>query len=465
MSLWLARWQFAITTIYHFFFVPMSIGLVLLIAIMETMYVIKKDDAYKKMTQFWGKLFLINFAVGVVTGIMQEFQFGMNWASYSRFVGDVFGAPLAVEALLAFFMESTFIGVWIFGWDRLPKKMHLAAIWLVSIGTMLSAFWILMANSFMQEPVGYTVVNGHAQMSSFGALLTNPQLWVEFPHVIFGALATGSAFIAGISAYYLIKNRSVDLFKKSLSIALICGLIGSVLVAVAGDLQGKHLMVAQPMKMATAEAVWNTTGNSAPWNVIAGIDENNHTNSFQIQIPGLLSFLSYNSFQGKVTGINQLQAQEVQKYGPGNYIPPVALTFWTFRIMVFAGVLMILLSLYGLIRFYRKSIKPSSKILRWLLWGILLPYIANTTGWIMTEIGRQPWVVTGLLKTAVGVSNNVDSFSVGLTLVGFILVYSILAVVAIYLVVHFIKLGPDAPAPEYEQEHLLPHVRISAKHS
>ncbi len=414
-----------------------------MIAIMETFYVVKKNDTYKHMAQFFGKLFLINFAVGVVTGIMQEFQFGMNWASYSRFVGDVFGAPLAIEALLAFFMESTFIGVWIFGWDKLPKKVHLTAIWLVSIGTILSAFWILSANSFMQEPVGYTMIHGHAEMSSFGALLTNPQLWVEFPHVLFGALATGACFIAGISAYYLIKQRSVDLFKRSLSISLVVGLLASVLVAAIGHEQGQHLVVSQPMKMAAAEAQWNTSGDPAAWNLIAGINETNHTNSFAIQIPDMLSFLSYGTFHGKVTGINELQAQEVKKYGPGNYIPPVTLTFWAFRIMVLAGTLMILLSLYALIRVYKKNLFAQSRVLRWLLWGIALPYIANTTGWIMTEIGRQPWVVTGLLKTSLGASVNVGIPSILITMIGFVVIYTVLAILAVFLVLRFIKIGPD----------------------
>ncbi|WP_301110166.1 cytochrome ubiquinol oxidase subunit I, partial [Sporosarcina sp.] len=248
----LSRIQFASTTLFHFIFVPLSIGLALIIAIMQTMYVVKKEEIYLKMTKFWSVFFLINFAIGVVTGIIQEFQFGMNWSAYSRFVGDIFGAPLAVEALLAFFLESTFIGIWIFGWNKLPKKLHLASIWLVSIGTVMSAFWILAANSFMQNPEGYVLQNGRAEMNDIVALLTNEKLWVAFPHTVFGSFATGAFFIAGVSAWYLIKKRQVDFFKKSLAIALVVGMISGLGIAFSGHSQAQYLMHAQPMKMAAA---------------------------------------------------------------------------------------------------------------------------------------------------------------------------------------------------------------------
>ncbi|MCL6442983.1 MAG: cytochrome ubiquinol oxidase subunit I [Alicyclobacillus sp.] len=458
MALGLARWQFAITTIYHFFFVPLTIGLVLLVALLETMYVIKKDDHYKQATKFWGKLFLINFAVGVVTGILQEFQFGMNWASYSRFVGDVFGAPLAVEALLAFFMESTFIGVWVFGWERLSKGVHLAAIWLVMLGTSISAFWILTANSFMQEPVGYSLRNGHAEMSSFGALLTNPQLWYEFPHVWFGACATGGFFMAGISAYLLRKGHFLELAKRSFQMAMPIALVASIVTAVLGHAQAQHLIQAQPMKMAASEALWHTSGSEAPWTVVAGIDTSSGKNSFQIQIPDALSILAYNRTHGKVEGIDELQAQYVKKYGPGNYVPPVRVTFWSFRIMVAAGILMILLALYGTWLAAGQRLGTQRRFFRLMLPAISLPYIANTSGWIMTEVGRQPWVVFGLQRTADGVSPTVSVAMVWTTLIGFTVVYGVLAAVDVFLVVKFIRQGPQEDGPDSEDPSVVSRV-------
>ena len=311
-SLILARIQFASTTLFHFIFVPLSIGLVFIIAIMQTLYVVKKKEVYKKMTQFWGKFFLINFAVGIVTGIIQEFQFGMNWSNYSRFMGDVFGAPLAIEALLAFFLESTFIGLWVFGWDKLPKKLHLACIWLVSIGTMLSAFWILAANSFMQNPVGYALRNGRAETTDFFAVITNPKLLVAFPHVIFAALATGAFFVVGISALNFLKKRDLDFFKRSVTIGLIVGIISSLGIAFSGHSQSTYLMAAQPMKMAAAEGLYEDSGDPAAWTVIANIDTENKDTSFRLELPYMLSFLAYGEFKGKVDGMNTLQAEYEQ---------------------------------------------------------------------------------------------------------------------------------------------------------
>ncbi|MHB1681459.1 MAG: cytochrome ubiquinol oxidase subunit I [Bacilli bacterium] len=443
-NLILARLQFGVTTVYHFLFVPLTIGLIFLIAIMETAYVMKGNDAYKKMAKFWGKLFLINFAVGVVTGIMQEFQFGMNWSSYSRFVGDVFGAPLAVEALVAFFLESTFLGMWLFGWDKLPAKIHLLAVWLVAIGTTLSAFWILTANAFMQEPVGYIIRNGHAEMSNFFALISNPQLWLEFPHVWLGALSTGAFFVMGVSAYHLLRRNSTEVFKRSFHLAVSLAVVSSILVAVVGHAQAQHLVTAQPMKMAASEALWNTSPEHAPWTVVAGIDSAQHRNSFAIQIPDVLSVLAYNHLSGKVEGINQLQTQYTRQYGPGNYIPPVRTVFWSFRVMVLSGTLMILLALYGLYVSTKERLMNKKWFLKSLIWAISLPYIANTMGWIMTEIGRQPWAVFGLLKTQDGVSPTVSAAWVLTTLIGFSAVYGVLAVVDVFLLVKFLKQHPDA---------------------
>lgn len=441
----LGRIQFASTTIFHFLFVPLSIGLAFLIAIMETMYVVKGNEIYKKMAKFWGKLFLINFAVGVVTGILQEFQFGMNWSEYSRFVGDVFGAPLAVEALLAFFMESTFIGLWIFGWDRLSKKLHLMSIWLVAIGTVMSAFWILAANSFMQRPVGFEMNNGRAEMNDFFALITNGQLLVEFPHTIFGALATGAFLVVGVSAYKLLKKKDIDFFKKSFNIAIIIAFISSVLVAVYGHQQAQYLVDTQPMKMAAAESLWETSDDPAPWTVVAGIDSDNQKNTMEFKIPYLLSFLSYSKFSGEVIGMKELQAQYEQQYGPGDYIPPVRTTFWSFRIMVAAGTAMILLGMYGVWLMYRKKVEKAGKwFLKALLFSISLPFIANTAGWIMTEIGRQPWTVFGLIQTQDSISPNVSAGSVLFSLIAFSAIYAVLAAVMAYLFVKVIKKGPFA---------------------
>ncbi|WP_422658716.1 cytochrome ubiquinol oxidase subunit I [Paenibacillus sp. EC2-1] len=441
----LARIQFASTTIFHFIFVPLSIGLAFLIAIMETMYVVKGKEIYKKMAKFWGKLFLINFAVGVVTGILQEFQFGMNWSDYSRFVGDVFGAPLAIEALLAFFLESTFIGLWIFGWDRVSKKVHLLSIWLVSFGTLMSAFWILAANSFMQRPVGFEINNGRAEMNDFLAIITNGQLLVEFPHTIFGALATGAFLITGVSAYKLLKKKDIEFFKKSFNIAIIVALISSVLVAVFGHQQAQYLVDTQPMKMAAAEALWETSDDPAPWTVVASIDPENQTNKAEFKVPYLLSFLSYSKFSGEVIGMKELQAQYEQQYGPGDYIPPVRTTFWSFRIMVAAGSAMILLGLYGAWLTFRKKVEKAGKWFWYaLLFSISLPFIANTAGWIMTEIGRQPWTVFGLIQTADSISPNVSAGSILFSLIAFSTIYAVLAAVMAYLFVKVIKKGPFA---------------------
>lgn len=441
----LARLQFAVTTIFHFFFVPLSIGLVLLIAIMETMYVVKGKEEYKQMAKFWGKLFLINFAVGVVTGILQEFQFGMNWSDYSRFVGDVFGAPLAVEALFAFFMESTFIGLWIFGWDRLSKRVHLLCAWLVAVGTTVSAFWILAANSFMQRPVGFAVNNGRAEMNDFFALITNGQLLVEFPHTVLGAFATGAFLIAGVSAYKLLRRQDAAFFKKSFTVAIVVALIASFGTALFGHQQAQYLVKTQPMKMAASEGLWGESGDPAPWTVYAHIDSNDQKNNFEIKIPYLLSFLSYSKFSGEVKGMKELNAEYQQKYGPGDYIPPVRTTFWSFRIMVAAGSLMILLGMYGAYLAWRKKLdKPHNWFYRAMLWSISLPVIANTSGWIMTEIGRQPWTVFGLMQTKDSVSPSVTGGQILFSLIAFTAIYAALGSVMVYLFVKVIKKGPNA---------------------
>ncbi|MCU0509996.1 MAG: cytochrome ubiquinol oxidase subunit I [Anaerolineae bacterium] len=432
----LARWQFAITTVYHFFFVPLTLGLSVLVAIMQTMWFVTKDETWKRMTKFWGKLFLINFAMGVVTGIVQEFQFGMNWSEYSRFVGDVFGAPLAIEALLAFFLESTFIGIWLFGWNRLSPKVHLASIWLVAIASNISAFWILAANSWMQEPVGYVVRNGRAEMTDFGALLTNPHLWVQFPHVFFAGLSTGAFFMLGIVAFRLLrKDRDQVFFRTSFKMAALAAIAGSALVILVGHSQAQHMVQAQPMKMAAAEALWNTE-ESASMSLFTVGDTRNLQDVFSIRIPSLLSILACNRPDCAVQGINELQAQYEAQFGPGNYVPNVFILYWSFRIMVGAGFLMLAIALWALIRALRDRVHQPSWILPFVPFAIALPYLANSTGWLLTEMGRYPWMVFGVFRLAQGVSP-VPSGQVLTTLLGFTLVYGALMVADVFLLVKY----------------------------
>ncbi|WP_227764197.1 cytochrome ubiquinol oxidase subunit I [Zhaonella formicivorans] len=441
-QLLLARWQFGITTVYHFLFVPLTLGLSILVAIMETIYVRTGNETYQKMAKFWGKLFLINFAMGVVTGIVQEFQFGMNWSGYSRFVGDIFGAPLAVEALAAFFIESTFIGLWIFGWDKLSKTVHAATIWLVAFATNLSAFWILVANSFMQAPVGYVLRNGRAEMTEFFALLSNRHVWYQFPHTVLSGFTTAAFFVMGISAYHLMRKNYSDFFRRSFRLGLIFGVASILLVSAVGHFQGQYLTQAQPMKMAAAEALWESA-DPAPLAVLAIIDEQNQTNSAEIQLPGLLSFLTYNKFSGEVKGIKEIQAEYETEYGPGNYIPPVVPVFWSFRIMVLAGVLMAILALYGLYLQQTGQLENKQGFLKAMLWAIPLPYIANTGGWLMAEIGRQPWIVQGLQRVEEAISPAVSTGAVLTSLLGFTLLYGVLAVADVYLLSKYAKQGPE----------------------
>lgn len=419
-----------------------------MVALMETLYVMKKKKVYKKMAKFWGHLFLINFAVGVVTGIIQEFQFGMNWSDYSRFVGDVFGAPLAIEALLAFFMESTFIGLWIFGWDRLSEKVHLACIWLVSLGTILSGFWILTANSFMQVPVGFELKNGRAEMNDFFELITNGQLLVEFPHVLTGALCTAAFFVAGVSAFNLLKKKHIEFYKKSMKIAVVIGLIGSIGTALSGHWQAQYLVKTQPMKMAAAEGIWEDTPDPAPWSAFAIIDTEKHENTFEINIPYAMSFLAYSKFEGSIKGIETLQKEYTAKYdsvvGAGtNYIPPVKTTYWSFRLMIGFGMAMILLSFAGLYLWRKGKLENSSLFLKLLLPAISFPFLANTAGWIMTEMGRQPWTVFGLMTTADAISPNVSAGMILFSTIMYLLVFTVLLGVMVYLMVREIKKGPE----------------------
>ena len=454
-SLLLARLQFAITTVYHFFFVPLTLGLSVIVAVMETLYVRTGREVYKEMAKFWGKLFLINFAMGVVTGIVQEFQFGMNWSAYSRFVGDVFGAPLAIEALLAFFLESTFLGLWIFGWNKLSKRMHAATIWLVALGANVSALWILIANSFMQEPVGFVLRNGRAEMADFFALLLNPNVLVQFPHTVLAGFTTGAFFVIGISAYHLMKKNKVEMFRQSFQIAATLGTMAIILVVLNGHSQTQEMVRSQPMKIAAAEALWETE-DPASFSVLTIGDLAQRRDVFAIRLPRLLSLLAYNQLNGKVRGIYDLQAEFETQYGPGNYIPPVAVTYWTFRIMVGAGFALLGLAFYALFISMGGVFETQPRVLKLFTLAIALPYLANTSGWLMTELGRVPWVVYGLMKIEDAVSPTVSGGAVLTTLIGFTLIYAALMAADIYLLVKYARAGlGSSPAEGDDDEPLL----------
>ena len=448
----LARWQFGITTVYHFLFVPITIGMSVLVAGLQTAWVRTGKEHYLRATKFWGKLFLINFAMGVVTGIVQEFQFGMNWSDYSRFVGDVFGAPLAIEGLLAFFLESTFLGLWIFGWDRLPKRLHLATIWLASIGTLLSAYFILAANSWMQHPVGYAVnpVTGRAELKSIGAVLTNSTTLVTFPHTITACFLTGGAVLLAVSAWHLKRHNQVDVFRPSLKLGAWVVLIAGVGVLITGDLQARIMTEQQPMKMAAAEALYDTT-KPASFSIftIGSLDGSEEMAS--VRIPSLLSFMATGSPTGEVEGINNLQSQYQLTYGEGDYRPYVPVTYWSFRLMIGFGGLAMLVAVAAL-WFTRRGRAPANRWL-WLsaIAAIGMPLAANSFGWIFTEMGRQPWTVFGLFKTADSGSPAVSTGEAATSLIVLTALYGILAVVEIGLFVKYARAGAPEIAPDTDE--------------
>ncbi len=444
----LSQMQFAITTIYHFLFVPLTLGLSIFVAVLETIYVATGNEMYKRMTKFWGTLFLINFAMGVVTGIVQEFQFGMNWASYSRFVGDIFGVPLAIEALLAFFLESTFLGIWLFGWDKLPKKLHAATIWLVAIGSNLSAFWILLANSFMQSPKGFVVEGGRAVMTDFGALLTNPYLWSQFPHTVFSGFTTAGFFIIGISAYHLIRKKEVQVFTTSMRLGVIFSVVSLVGVGLLGHAQMQELFNRQPMKAAAAEAIL-TTNTDGGLSVFTIIDQDNMKEIVNIRVPYLLSLLAYNRLDGVTRGVTEVQAEYEGLYGPGNYIPSITTAYWAFRVMVGLGTVMLFVLIPLAFLTLKKISYDKMPFFKLVPWVLLMPYVANTAGWILTEMGRQPWVVFTVLKTADAISPNLTGGMVLTSMIGFTLVYGVLMIADIYLLMKYAKAGPESsPALE-----------------
>jgi cytochrome d ubiquinol oxidase subunit I len=430
----LSRLQFAVTAAFHFIFVPLTLGLSLLVAFMETRYLQTGDTMYLKMAKFWGKLFLINFVLGVVTGITMEFQFGMNWAEFSRYVGDIFGAPLAIEATAAFFLESIFIGLWVFGWNRVSKKVHVLAIWLVAVATNLSALWILLANGWMQRPVGYVLRNGRAEMTDFGALVTNRFAWVTFAHTVLSGYVLAAFFVMGVSAYHLLRKNEMPLFRSSFRMAAAFGLVSAVLVAGSGDLNAVQVARYQPAKLAAMESFWETR-SGAPFTLFAWPDSRNEKNALEfLPVPRGLSLMAFHSGDAEVKGLTAF---------PRDERPPVLPVFLSFRLMVGLGFLLILLALIGFIKGVRRRLERSPGYLKVMLFSIPLSYIAIQVGWLVTEVGRQPWIVYGVMRTSAGVSASLVPAQVVASLIGFTLVYGLLAVVDIYLLVKYSKRGPD----------------------
>jgi len=422
----LSRIQFATVAIFHFLFVPLTLGLTVLVAFMESRYARTGNEVYLRMTKYWSRLLIVNFAVGVVTGITLEFQFGMNWAEYSKFVGDIFGAPLAIEATVAFFLESTFIGLWLFSWKRVSRGVHAALMWVVAGASTLSALWILLANGWMQKPRGYEIVAGHAHLVSFGALIWNPYAWIKFFHVITMAYTLAAFFIMGVSAIQLLRRRGEEMFRRSFRIGATLAIVSSILIIVAGDLSGLQVAKFQPTKLAAMEAQWETK-SSAPFYLLE-LPGNERNVIEALGIPKGLSLLAYHDPNAEVKGLNDF---------PPADRPPVLTTFAAFRLMVGIGFLLVLLALIALILAWRDRLAHN----RWFLWimaiAIVLPYLASELGWVLAEIGRQPWIVYGLLRTVDAASRNLTPGDVLGSLIAFIVIYSALAVVDVFLLVKY----------------------------
>ncbi|GAA2736196.1 cytochrome ubiquinol oxidase subunit I [Pedococcus aerophilus] len=455
----LARWQFAITTVYHFLFVPVTIGLSALVAWYHSSWVRRRRQDDLRLAKFFGKLFTINFALGLVTGIVQEFQFGMNWSDYSRFVGDIFGAPLAIEALLAFFLESTFLGLWIFGWGRIPEKLHAACMWIVHVGTLLSAYFILSANSFMQNPVGYRLnpETQRAELTDFVAVLTNKVQLVTFPHVVAAAYLVGGAVVMAVALWHLRRvdvGRDEGMYRRATRLGAVVTLVAGLGLAVTGDIQGKIMTDVQPMKMAAAEALYESSDGNAPLSLLTVGSLDGSEEKFAVTVPGLLSFLATGHFDGSVQGINELKAEYAQKYGTGNpltvdatYTPNIPLSYWSFRLMIGVGMAACLIALMVLWTTRGDRIPRA----RWWQWVILatplLPILGNSFGWIFTEAGRQPWLVFGVMSTSTGVSPSVSAGEVVTSMVVYTLLYGVLAVIEVKLFLTYLRAG----APPFEE--------------
>ncbi|MEU2347994.1 cytochrome ubiquinol oxidase subunit I [Modestobacter sp. NPDC049651] len=489
----LARWQFGITTVYHFLMVPLTIGLGIAVAVMHTMWVRTDKPEWLRMTRFWGRIYLINFVLGVATGLVQEFQFGLAWSEYSRFVGDVFGSLLALEALLAFFLESTFLGLWIFGWGRIPKKVHLAALWAAVIGSIVSAYFIIAANSWMQHPVGVVTddATGRPRQVDFLAVLTNNTALAAFSHTIAGALMVAGGALVGVGLYHLRKRRLADLpvtdvdhavWRRSVRFGGYLSLVAFVAVAVTGDFQGKLMYQQQPLKMSSAEALCETEA-PAPFSIFAfskfGSQECDDVHSFTV--PYLLSYLAHGDFSTAVPGVNELQAEYEQAYGatypddpsfgdkagqPIDYTPLLATTYWNFRLMIGMGLASAGVAAVALWSTRRGRV-PTSRIgIGVGLLGVAAPFVGNAAGWVFTEMGRQPFVVYPnpdvpradqvYFFTAQAVSPGVSAGEVLTSMIGLTLVYGVLAIVEAWLLVRFVRrgvtTGDGAPVPGHTPE-------------
>jgi len=434
----LSRLQFAMTAGFHFIFVSLTLGLSVLVAWMETCYVRTGDEIYLKMTKFWGKLFLINFAVGVVTGLTMEFQFGMNWAEYSKYVGDIFGVPLAIEAMVAFFLESTFIGLWIFGWNRVSKKVHALAIWIVALASNLSALWILLANGWMQHPVGFVLRNNRAELVDFMAVITSPYGWLKFAHTVLGGYVVGAFFVMGIAAWHLLRKNQSLFYKKSFRMAAVFGLISSFLVIAIGDFHAAEVARTQPTKLAAMESIWETE-RGVPLYLLVLPDAKKERNAVElIGIPKVTSYLAYRDFNAEIKGLKAFPAKDR---------PPVMEVFLSFRLMVMLGTLFLILSAIAFYLSWKDRLETNPLFLRIMLYTIPLPYLAAQLGWIVAEVGRQPWIVYGVLRTSEGVSRQIEPVQVLTSLIGFGLFYSFLGILDFYLLAKYARKGPEEDLP------------------
>jgi cytochrome bd ubiquinol oxidase subunit I len=455
----LARVEFAFVTINHFFFVPITIGLGFLTALLQTAWYRTKIDHYLRLTRFFGTLLVINVAIGVVTGLVQEFQFGMNWGAYSRLVGNVFGAPLAMEGLAAFFLESTFLGLWLFGWDRLPRKVHLLTIWAVSLGTVLSAAFIMAANSWMQHPVGYTMAGGKPQLNDIWALFTNPVFLWGYAKVLFAALVTGAMIMLAVSAWQLRHGGEREVFTRSARMALIVLVPAILFTLLVGDELGVVEARYQPMKIAAAEAQWTTCQPCSFSLFQIGGGNNDQTPTQIIAIPHLLSLLATNHWNGKVEGMTPLNQQYNQQYGPGDYVPDVFIQYWGMRVMAYGGMVVLIIAVWGLWLIRRKTLVTSRVFLRVATWAAVLPFLMNTAGWFLTESGRQPWIVQGIMLTKNGISPTLPVTWLWISLIAFIVIYGTIATVDLLLMLRYARKELPPPRAEADADLPLPAVQ------
>ena len=459
MNVDLARIQFAFTSINHFFFVPVTIGLAFLTALLQTAWYRSRREEYLRLTRFFGTLLVINIAIAVVTGLVQEFEFGMNWGAYSRLVGNIFGAPLAMEGLGAFFLESTFLGLWLFGWDRLSRRVHLATIWLVAFGAALSAMFILAANSWMQHPVGYTMVAGKPVLTDIWAVFTNPVFVWGYAKVLFVSLTTGAMIMLAVSAWQLRHGGNLSVFTRSARMALIVLLPAILFTMLIGDELGVIEGQYQPMKIAAAEAQWTTCQPCSFSLFQIGGGNNDHTPTQILEVPHLLSLLATNHWNGKVVGLSELQAQYSSQFGPGNYVPSVFIQYWGMRTMAYLGGLVLLIALWGLWVSHRKALATSPVFLRVAVWSAVLPFLMNTAGWLLTESGRQPWIVQGIMLTKNGISPTVSVTWVWISLVFFVLIYGALGTVDFLLMLRYARKQLPPPAAAADTDARVPAVQ------